>query len=55
MILPVKLQAAVLYLELGGNLDNIPEDVVTFIKGNLSVDDRLHLWAFLIGNTGVKV
>lgn len=55
VILPAKLQAAVLYLESKGRLDDLPEDVVAFIRSNLSTDERLHLWAFMVGNVGVKV
>lgn len=53
MILPNRLQAAVIYLQLRGCLDDLPEDVVQFIRGNLSTDDRLHLWQFILGRTGV--
>lgn len=53
MILPNRLQAAILYIQLRGRLDDVPADVVQFIRGNLSTDDRLHLWAFILGRTGV--
>ncbi len=50
-----RVRAASLYLLLRGRLDDLPENTVKFIRSNLSVDDRLHLWAFMLGKTGVRV
>lgn len=53
MLTDKRIEAGVIYLQLRGRLDDLPDDLVRFIRSNLSTDDRLHLWAFLLGDVGV--